>query len=201
MKKIFLITISVLILLVFNANVHAQLFKIGAGGGLTNIQGPDSYTNSTSDDGLGFSSGYNFGIIAKLGLPLIPLTPRGIFLYNNFSSDDSGVEISQSISSLGLGVQYGFIPIPAGFDPYLSLDLTYNSFGDITIKSGNSEETVPGVSRFGMQIGAGTEITIIPLINLDVFAGYNWYNLTGKEDGEDTISAFVLDLFVMFSFL
>jgi len=201
MQKNFLITISVLILLVFNANVHAQLFKIGAGGGLTNIQGPDSYTNSISDDGLGFSSGYNFGIIAKLGLPLIPLTPRGIFLYNNFSSDDSGVEISQSISSLGLGVQYGFIPIPAGFDPYLSLDLMYNSFGDITITSGNSEETVPGVSRFGMQIGVGTEITIIPLINLDVFAGYNWYNLTGKEDGEDTISAWVLDLFVMFSFL
>jgi hypothetical protein len=58
-----------------------------------------------------------------------------------------------------------------------------------------------GNSRVGLQLGIGTEVTIIPLINLDVFAGYNWFNLTGKEDGEETISAFVLDLFLMFNFL
>ena len=201
MQKIFLIIISVTCILFFNGNVHAQLVKVGAGGGLTNVVGPDGYTNSISDDGLGFSSGYNLGVIAKLGLPLIPITPRGIFLYNNFSNEEGGVEFSQSISSLGLGLQYGFIPIPAGIDPYLFLDLMYNNFGDLTTKTSSEETKDSGVSRFGLQLGVGTEITIIPLINLDVFAGYNWYNLTGKEDGEDTVSAWVLDLFVMFSFL
>jgi hypothetical protein len=196
MKKIFLVVLSLTFILFFNVNVHAQSVKIGAGGGLTNVTGPDSYKNSISDGGLGFSSGYNLGIIAKLSLPLVPLTPRGFFLYNNFSNEEGGVEYSQSISSLGLGVQYGFIPIPAGFDPYLFLDLMYNNFGDIDGLTNGG-----GGSRFGLQAGVGAEITIIPLINLDVFAGYNWYNLTGKEDGEDTISAFVIDVFVMFNFL
>jgi len=36
-----------------------------------------------------------------------------------------------------------------------------------------------GSSRVGLQLGVGTEVTIIPLINLDVFAGYNWFNLKG----------------------
>ena len=198
MQKFFLIMFSVSIILFTSGNVHAQLVQIGAGGGLTNIVGPDSYTNSISNNGLGFSSGYNLGVLVKLGLPLIPITPRGIFLYNNFSNNEGGVDISQSISSLGLGVQYGFIPIPAGVDPYLFLDLMYNNFGEISELTNGSEY---GFSRFGLQLGVGTEITILPIINLDVFAGYNWYNLTGKEDGEETRSAWVLDLFVMFSLL
>jgi hypothetical protein len=201
MQKSFLVILSLTCILCFNANVHAQLVKVGAGGGLTNIVGPDVYTNSISDHGLGFSSGYNLGIQAKIGLPLIPLTPRGIFLYNNFSSEDGGVENSQAITSLGLGVQYGFIPIPAGVDPYLFLDLMYNNFGDITRTTNGTDETPEGFSRFGLQLGVGTEITIIPMINLDVFAGYNWYNLTGKEGDEKTVTAFVLDVFVMFNFL
>ena len=201
MKKLFLIILSLTFILCFDAEVRAQSFKVGAGGGLTNVIGPDSYTKSISDGGLGFSSGYNLGIMAKLGLPLIPLTPRGFFLYNNLSKDESGVENSQSISSLGVGVQYGFIPIPAGFDPYLSLDVVYNNFGDLTTKTSTEELKSSGGSRFGLQLGVGTEIAIVPVINLDVFAGYNWYNLTGKEDGEDTISAFVIDVFVVFNLL
>ncbi|MEJ2196106.1 MAG: outer membrane beta-barrel protein [Ignavibacteriaceae bacterium] len=198
MQKFFLIIFSVSIILLTSGNVHAQLVQIGAGGGLTSIVGPDFYTNSISDNGLGFSSGYNLGVIAKVGLPVVPITPRGIFLYNHFSNSEGGVDISQSISSLGLGIQYGFIPIPAGVDPYLFLDLMYNNFGEI---SGLGNGSGDGFSRFGLQLGVGTEITILPIINLDVFAGYNWYNLTGKEDGEDTVSAWVLDLFVMFSLL
>jgi hypothetical protein len=207
MKKITVILFSVFFILSINTNVHAQLFKIGAGGGLTNVSGPDSWTNDVADGGLGFSSEYNYGIIAKVGLPVFPLTPRGFVLFHNLngsgtpSASSEEVEYSQSITSVGLGVQYGFIPVPAGFDPYLSLDATFNNFGDLTAKSGSTEEKFEGGSRVGLQLGVGTEVTIIPLINVDVFAGYNWFNLTGKEDGEETISAFVLDVFLMFNFL
>ena len=72
----------------------------------------------------------------------------------------------------------------------------YNNFGDIDGLTNGG-----GFSRFGLQLGVGTEVSIIPVVNLDVFAGYNWYNLTGKEDGEDTVTAFVIDVFVMFNFL
>ena len=207
MKKITIILFSVFFILSINAKVQAQLISIGAGGGLTQVLGPDSYKNDISNDGLGFSSEYNLGIIAKVGLPVIPITPRGFILYHTLKGNSEAIENSQSITSVGLGIQYGFIPIPAGFDPYLSLDATFNNFGDFegTVPTGeNSPEplfSIPNGSRVGLQLGIGTEVTIIPLINLDVFAGYNWFNLTGKEDGEETISAFVLDVFLMFNFL
>ena len=204
MKKITIILFSVFFILSINTNVHAQLFKIGAGGGLTNVSGPDSYTKDISEGGRGYSSEYNYGIIAKVGLPVFPLTPRGFVLIHNLNGSGippagtEEVETSQSITTVGLGVEYGFIPVPAGFDPYLSLDATFNNFGDFKVSDVVVSE---GASRVGLQLGVGTEITIIPLINLDVFAGYNWFNLTGKEDGEETISAFVLDVFLMFNFL
>jgi len=184
---------------------------VGVGGGLTQVLGPNSYTNDISNDGRGFSSEYNFGAIVKVGLPLIPITPRGFILYNSFNGSgttppsaffsEHQTEYSQSITSFGIGAQFGFIPIPAGLDPYLSLDLVLNNFGDVTQTIDGNEQKFNGFKRFGLQLGLGTEISIIPFINLDVFAGYNWYNLTGKEDGEETISAFVLDVFLMFNFL
>ena len=206
MKKITVILFSVFFILSINTNVHAQIFKIGAGGGLTNLSGPDSWTTDVADGGLGFSSEYNYGIIAKVGLPVFPLTPRGFALFHKFSgsgippSGNEEVEVSQSITSIGLGLEYGFIPVPAGFDPYLSLDVTFNNFGDFEGTLPTDFLAING-SRVGLQLGVGTEITIIPLINLDVFAGYNWFNLSGKEGVEETMSAFVLDVFLMFNFL
>jgi hypothetical protein len=210
MKKITIILFSVFFILLINQNVHAQLFKIGAGGGLTNVSGPDYYTKDVSEGGNGFSSEYNYGIIAKVGLPVIPLTPRGFVLFHNLNgsgtiqSSNVDVENSLTITSVGLGVQYEFIPVPAGFDPYLSLDVTFNNFGDFKANDVVSSE---GGSRGGIQVGLGTEVTIIPLINLDVFAGYNWFNITGKVDlpfggdSEETVSAFILNIFLMFNFL
>ncbi len=199
MKKITIVLFSVFFILSINTKVQAQLVSIGAGGGLTQILSPDYYKNDIPD-GLGFSSGYNLGIIAKVGLPVIPITPRGFILYHTLEGNSNAIENSQSITSVGLGVQYGFIPVPAGFDPYLSLDATFNNFGDFKGTLPSDLIAING-SRVGLQLGIGTEVTIIPLINLDVFAGYNWFNLTGKEDGEETISAFILDVFLMFNFL
>jgi hypothetical protein len=207
MKRITIVLFSVFFILSINTKVQAQLFKIGVGGGLTQILSPDYYKNDISDGGFGFSSGYNYGIIAKIGLPVFPLTPRGFVLIHKLNgsgnmppNNTSQVEYSQSITSVGLGVEYGFIPVPAGFDPYLSLDATFNNFGDFDGTLPADLLAVNG-SRVGLQVGLGTEVTIIPLINLDVFAGYNWFNLTGKEDGEETVTAFVLDVFLMFNFL
>jgi hypothetical protein len=213
MRKITFIIFSVFFILSTSINVHAQLVRIGVGGGLTNVLGPDESTKDVNNGGLGFSSEYNFGIIAKIGLPLMPITPRGFVLFHNFNGSGTPsptgtlpktttttneVEYSQSITSVGLGVQFEFIPIPAGIDPYLSLDLTFNNFGKFKVNSESAGETV---SRGGLQLGVGAEVSIIPVINLDVFAGYKLFNLTGKEDGEETLSALVLDLFVTLNFL
>jgi len=216
MKKFTPLFIVVSLIFIYSTTINAQLFNIGVGGGLTQVMGPDQLTNDVSDNGLGFSTEYNFGVMAKLGLPLIPLTPRAFILYHQLSGEGqppalsvNSVEYSQSILTVGLGVQYQFIPVPAGFDPYLALDLLYNNFGEfITTTSTNtgvSESQIPGFSRFGAGVGLGTAITIIPLIDLDVVLSYQWLNLTGKEEvngvSEETISVITLDAFLMFNFL
>lgn len=213
MKKTLIVVFSIFFILFFNINIFGQLVSVGVGGGITQVLGPDSYTEDVSKNGLGFSTEYNFGVIGKVGLPLIPLTPRAFILYHTLNGSGNAdlsllktateqeIEFSQSILTVGAGVQYGFIPVPAGVDPYLALDIMFNSFGNFTTKVNGQETTASGESRFGLGVGVGAEVTLIPMINLDVSATYKWFNLVGKEDNEETISAVNLDLFFMFSFL
>jgi hypothetical protein len=150
--------------------------------------------------------------MAKLGLPLIPITPRGFILYHQLSGEgemptppNSDVEYSQTLLTVGVGAQFQLIPVPAGFDPYLAVDLLYNNFGDFKTTIAGVENTSSGESRFGAGVAIGSAITIIPLINLDVMLSYQWLNLMGKEEinnvSEETVSVIVLDAFIMFNFL
>lgn len=205
MKYLKSILLVLLLLFFLPTLTNAQLIQLGAGGGLTQILAPEYYTNSVGDGGLGFTTEWNGGAIFKIGLPLLPITPRAYFLYHSLTGSgdlpttNQNVENTQSISEIGIGLQYNFVPLPAGFDPYIALDIAYNSFSALEI-NGN-EVSDSKVSRFGGGIGLGTEITIIPIIDLDVYASYKMFNLTGKSDGEETVTAFTLDVFILFSFL
>jgi len=215
MKKIKLILFIGAFLIFLSSNGFAQLISIGVGGGLTQVTGSELYSNKVSDGGYGFSSEYNFGAIGKVDLPLVPITPRAFVLYHKLNGKgtyapdllgaqvigSSDVEYSQSILSMGVGASYNFIPIPAGVDPYVALDVMFNSFGDFTVKSGGVETKTSGKSRTGIGIGAGAEVTILPKVNVDISASYRMFNLIGKESGEKTLSAINLDLFFMFSLL
>jgi hypothetical protein len=191
-------------LLLFSSNANAQLFQFGLGGGITQVLAPEQYTNSVSDGGYGFSTEYNVGVVAKLGLPLVPITPKAYFLYHSlFGTGDydnvNGIEYAQTISELGIGAEYNFIPVPAGFDPYVAIDIAYNSFSALEMDA--SEVPNTKANRFGGGIGVGTEISLIPIINIDVYATYKMFNLIGKEEGEENVTAFVLDAFITLSFL
>jgi hypothetical protein len=189
----------------------AQLVKIGAGGGITQVLAPDGFTNEVSEGGLGYSTEWNGGLIGKVGLPLIPFTPRAFILYHSFTGSGESypgeqMEYTQTVLEVGAGVQYNFIPTPLGFDPYIALDLAFNKFGDFegippTSEEGPEPLVIPTGNRFGGGIGLGTEVTIIPLINLDFYLSYKMFNLTGKEEGEETVSAVTLDAFIIFNFL
>jgi hypothetical protein len=209
MKKNHVVSFVAVFLLLFPALASAQLIKIGAGGGITQVLAPDYFTKEVSDGGLSYSTEWNGGIIGKVDLPLIPFTPRAFILYHSLTGSGPGgpvpsegdQENTQSIFEFGIGAQYNFIPAPLGFDPYIALDLSYNSFGEATSKYLGQEYKSDSFSRFGGGIGLGTEVTIIPLINLDLYLSYKMFNLTGKEDGEETVSAVTLDAFIIFNFL
>ncbi len=90
MKKNYIIAFAVMLLLLLPTFTSAQLVKIGAGGGITQVLGPESLTNeiTTSDGwgGAGFSTEWNIGLIGKVDLPLLPITPRGFIIYHSFSA-------------------------------------------------------------------------------------------------------------------
>ncbi|MCU0365249.1 MAG: outer membrane beta-barrel protein [Ignavibacteriaceae bacterium] len=209
-KNRYILTLIAALLLLPNFT-SAQLVKIGAGGGLTQVLAPDALTKEVSEGGTGYSTEWNTGVVGKVDIPMISITPKAFILYHSLSGSgtqtelfkavqaEGDLEISQSILEIGAGVQYNFIPAPLGFDPYIALDLSFNSFG----KSKVNDVEIDGsdVSRFGGGIGLGTEVTIIPIINLDLYLSYKMFNLTGKEDGEETISAVTLDAFIIFNFL
>jgi hypothetical protein len=215
MKK-FTVATVILFALMFSIKVNAQSISLGIGGGLTNVVGSEDFTNKISEGGLGYSTEWNMGVVAKIGLPLVPITPRAFILYHSLSGSDNidqalakgtsinslDVENSQSLLSVGLGVQYGFIPIPVGIDPYLSIDLMYNNFGELEGKT--PTETLilnKSLSRFGLGLGVGAEVSIIPMINIDLLVSYQMMNLVGKEDGETALSTLTVDAFLLFSLL
>jgi len=213
MKKFNVATV-VIFAVMLSSTTNAQLFSVGIGGGLTNVVGSEDYTNKISEGGLGYSTEWNSGIIAKFGLPLVPIKSRAFILYHSLigrgeglrpakgtSINSTEIEYSQSILSIGLGVQYDLIPIPTGVVPYLSIDLLYNNFVEYKIKYSGYEETSDGVSRLGLGLGVGAEISIIPVLNLDLLISYQMMNLVGKEDGEPSLNTLTLDAFLLFSFL
>ena len=180
---------------VLSTNSFAQNF--GIGGGLSTIQGPDSY-----DDDLGMSGGYHLGAKLKLSIPLFPLTPVGSVTYSQFSGDQStplgNIETSQSIWSIGAGVEYSLVPGPLA--PYLAADLEYNNFGDLSIEGANLPISIGGTgsrSRFGIALGVGAEFTLLPVIGLDASIKYHMMNMIGKESGEETVSVITYNLTVL----
>jgi hypothetical protein len=206
MKRNSIISFAVIFLLLLPASAFAQLVKIGVGGGLTQALAPDGLTKKVSEGGLGYSTEWNLGLVGKVDLPIIPITPRAFLLYHSFSGSGTNpssqeVENTQSVFEIGVGAQYNFIPAPLGFDPYIALDLSFNSFGDFTQKTEGIETKYSGNTRFGGGVGIGTEISIVPVVNLDLYLSYKMLNLVGKETGEETISAITLDAFIIFNFL
>ena len=200
--------ITFLILFVFTSISSAQLVKVGVGGGITQVLAPDRITKKVSEGGRGFSTEWNLGLVAKVDLPLIPITPRAFLLYHMFSGSgdldpnfyiEPSVEYKQSVFEIGVGAQYNFIPAPLGFDPYIALDLSFSSYGKL--KGNDIEVPESSFTRFGGGVGIGTEVSIVPIVNLDLYLSYKMLNLIGKEDGEETISAVTLDAFIIFNFL
>lgn len=166
---------------------------IGIGGGLSTIQGPDSYK-----DAFGSSSGYHIGAKLKLSIPLFPLTPVGSVTYSKFSGDQStpfgNIETSQSNWTIGAGVEYSIVPGP--LSPYLAADLEYNNFGEVSIEGANLPVSISGTgsrSRFGIALGIGAELKIL-VIGLDASIKYHLMNMIGKESGEETVSVITYNL-------
>jgi hypothetical protein len=121
MKKSFTI---LLVLLIASSISFAQSIKVGLGGGLAIVNGPEGFTNDISKNGLGFSTEYQVGLKGKFGLPLLPfkiIAEANYMLLNgeesfNMSFEGENVKIKAeteaSMFSFGVGAEYSLIPGP-----------------------------------------------------------------------------------------
>jgi len=201
MKKLLFILVMALI----SISLSAQSLRIGAGGGLTqNLNKTNLLADVVTGGELTFGSDYHYGIKAKVGIPLLPLTVVGSWFYNTLksSSDIAGntYEVNGNFSTLGLGAEMSFIPGP--IKPYLAADLLYTTFGEQkAISNGNTLSTAGKMNRWGLGIGAGLELGFIPKLDIDVMAKYQLNNLMGKDDGEESINTINLSVLVMFNLI
>ncbi len=187
MKKTFLL--FTFIFIIAAVQTFPQGLKIGAGGGFSFVQSPDLLTKDPSEGGSGFGTEYHVGIKAVLGIPAVPLIPVGFINYHLLNGAE---DISQEILTVGLGVNYNFMPGP--LSPYATLDLQFNNFGDTEIGT----QSFGGYSRTGIGIGAGVQLSFLLGLDLDVSAKYNMLNLMGQEEGEETIGIITLTAMLMF---
>jgi hypothetical protein len=191
--KIKYISNLVFIFILFTSASFAQGIKFGIGGGISAI--------SNGNSGLTYNSGYHVAAKAKLDIPLFPLRPvvsiqyyilNGSYSFANFTGSTT-----QKILSAGLGVEYSLLPGP--ISPYLSFGFGFNNIYEVKYEPAIlNQYSYPAISRTGLDIGGGVEISIPFLISFDINAKYNMLNLFGKQSGEGSISAFNLNLTVLF---
>jgi|CZKP01.1.fsa_nt_gi hypothetical protein len=191
--KIKYFSFLIIIFMMLTTSSFTQGLKFGIGGGISTI--------SSGNSGLSYNSGYNIAAKAKLDIPLFPLTPvitiqyyilNGSYSFANFTGSTT-----QKIFSAGIGAEYSIIPGP--ISPYLAIDLGFNNIGEVSYQpSILNQYSSPAISRTGLDIGAGVDISIPFLITFDISAKYNMLNLWGKQGGEGSISALNLDLMILF---
>lgn len=200
MKKNTGLIILVSFLLLFSFNVSAQTIRLGLGGGLTSITSPNYYTDNISNGGYGFKDNYHLGLIAKLNLPLLPITPALFIDYHYLTSsgqlDTVAVSLSQKIFSIGIEGEWNFLPLPV-IKPYLLVNVAMNSFGQLQLTTTNQIYGQKSFTRFGAGVGVGSVISVIPSMDLDLSAKYNFMNLMGRGD-EGKINSFTLNLLILF---
>lgn len=138
----------------------------------------------------GLSNGFNLHGKAKVGLSgfnLVSSLNYSSLSNSGYSEPGQGkVDITQNVLSLNVGPEFRFHLPALPVIPYIGVHLALNQFNGETTFQGVSKipsatYSVTGTSRLGVGISAGTEVTIAPLVSLDVALSYNAMNISGKE--------------------
>lgn len=192
---------------------YAQNTKYGFSFGLTYIAGPGFYTDDIDTTGraFGLKTNYHFGGKLKVGLQPLPLRLTAQLLYTSFNGSRDNVVVgpntaidittSSSLFTLAFGAEYLFSLEKVS--PYATLELQLNSQGNTKIQQNYPNQTrelsIEGNTRWGLGLGLGIDMGIVPQIDLDAGIKYNLVNIFGKRSNEDTFSTFTLTLSVLYN--
>ncbi len=206
MKKL-TILLTVLFLIISLGDAHAQKVKLNIIGGyslpLPDLKGtfPDDANSDKNPEPYFMKNGFNVGGIGKLFLDKnnsfgLTLT----LLYNSFSNSVDNAVINGGVNydnikfkmnmfQVGIGGEYK-VPVKGSVIPFFGLDLTANFLsGNTKVTPTNTkvetEYTLKSTSRFGFNIGAGTEFVASPQVSFVVGVKYQYFNLIGKDYVQD----------------
>lgn len=208
--------ITIFIFIIFSITLtYAQDIRFGAGGGLTFLLSPGSFTDNIDTLGTkyGFKSNYNIGAKVEGTISGAPLNFYGKILYTSLSGSEDNVIVNEggvsvasdfetagSIFTVALGGEYLLAPAP--ISPYINLDLQLSSLGDLDftrISGGRTfERSTELGTRFGIGLGAGLDITVSQF-TIDTNLGFSFPNLIGQDPGESTITSLNFTIFIMYS--
>lgn len=220
MKK-FIFAILFLSVLVFQ-NSKAEIGSFGFFGGLSTPSNKinDVYNEKTvqvNDSALGnliargLDNGYYIG--AKFGFPLNDnFTFYASVAYNSFPESEIVVVDPNNPDKIltTLSTSTKIVPISAGLQlypfhsiisPYVSGNLAYSyiysTVDQKVLGASVAVSSSPSDSRFGVGIGAGVDLNL-KILTLNLEGKYNYVNLIGKTDNEESKSYFTLGVGIIF---
>lgn len=175
------LVVTVMVIFLGLSAVQAQGISFGISGGVNVFTGDVTKTPQSAEDVLergftGYTAEPAFGVKAKFGLPLLPLS---IVAHANYTMMKGSVEYQgikyeseSDLLTVGAGAELSLFPGP--LSPYLAADILYNSFGKTKIKiTGLPDDEKGSKSAIGFGIGVGIEFTLLPMIDMDISAKYN----------------------------
>lgn len=183
--------LAALIALTITPSSSQVTMKLGGGIGL--MSPASDFSGSTLEyyngSRYGLPSGLNIHGKAKLGLLGLNLTGEIDYsTLRNTGNSEPGqgtVDISQKILSLKVGPEFR-LSLPAlPVTPYIGGHLALNRFSGETAFQGvakvpSATYSVKDATRFGVGFSVGTEMSVGPLLSLDLNISYNFMNVSGK---------------------
>lgn len=179
---------------------HAQSLRLGFSYGIHKTN-DISFSLDKTNYSVGLESDKHYGIKLKLGLPAINLSAY-MNKFNNESNETiNGIRnrVEYNYWVMGIGAEMTVIPGPVNV--YLAGDFLMTTSGETKIVNAFNNFTESRDTKFGIGIGAGVDIKILPMFDLDVTAKYNMNNLINKESGEKNLNTFSITATVLFSLL
>jgi hypothetical protein len=175
---------------------NAQSIRFGPSIGFTFPNNQDFSITQAINSTLEFDGDIHYGAKLKIGFPVVPVTITGGFMYTKLSGSISGLTGDAAFYAISAGGEYALIPGP--IQPYAALDLMYTSLGDFSF---NNISTDNSAGRFGLGLGAGVDIKILPKIDVDVSLKYCFNNLIGKKEGENSFNTANISVNILFNVL
>jgi hypothetical protein len=212
------------------SSVKAQTIYLSAAGGLSIMKAPDNYTFLYRGDQMSWPATFKeiSGTRADLGFSIasalefrlsdLPFTATAGVAYTQLYGKADNVKAPtppwystmytigelttrSNILTFDVGVRWRVVRSTT-IEPYVSLGLLYNIFGDtrLTIRNAETtaEATVDGNTRMGLSLGAGVVVPLLAALELRLGANYALMNLISPESQEQAKNAANLGLSFLF---